>query len=326
MRWNFFYALILSLIALTINLLAVGFLLRSKNLKKSRFNTLVLYLSISDCCLLVQIILHTFFEHVFEDTAAGLYGCMGMKHSIGGTVCFTEWQMAMICMERLQATFQHEIPILKKLTSARSLGISFVASQLYSFVPLAYEISQGPQPCHASYTLRPSLKYSIDIPLFCTYWALVTLYGVIIYRMVKIIRKWTTELETGHTLTRNRLNNIKRMKMNMVTLGIILAVTTLAVLPREICAIVSTFVAHNEFLQKFIQFGNYVLLLNPLIDPFIYVLRIEEVRKKVSCCSKTTRVEPIHIKVQPQNNENGASTSGQAVSSVPFRSFNNSSK
>lgn len=317
MRWNFVYALGMSMFGLIINLLAVGFLLRSKNLKKSRFNTLVLYLSISDCCLLVQIIIHTFFEQFKDDNDGGLYGCMVMKHSMGGTLCFTQWQTAMICMERLQATFQREIRILKKLTSIRSLGISFFASQLYSILPLVYEISQGPQPCDPSYTFRKSFLFSVDIPLFCTYWALVTLYAVVIYRMVNIVREWKAEVSTGHTLTRNRLSNIKRMKMNMVTLGIILVVTSLAVLPREVCSVVSTFVDLNDRLLKFGQIGNYVILLNPLIDPFIYVLRIEEVRNTILCCSTRNRVEPINIRVQPQNNT--ASTS-RTVTTGPFMS------
>lgn len=318
MRWNFVYAFAICSFAAVINLCAIGILRSNSKLKKSRFHTLVLYLSISDCFIAVQYIFHTLFNYLDEGAAVTLYGCMVFKHSLGGTIGFSEWQTLMICLERLQATFPHGKPLLKKLTSNRSVGISFVVCQLYTFLPLIYEMTQGPQPCHVSYTTKLTYVISLDVPLLSYYFMIVVLYIIVIWRIAQRNKRWTAEENsTNFARTKRRIDAMKRMKMNMLTLGIIITVTSLAILPRELSAIVSIFVDHNELLLQFVLIGNYATLLNSLIDPLIYVIRIKEVRDKVTCSARRNRVVPINISVQPYNRLNVPSSS---TSARPFMS------
>lgn len=307
MESQFVYAFLIGFFSLILNLIAIGFLFGSKILRQSRFRTLVLCLSISDCSIVVQYVILSIFQNFDKGTDITIYGCMIMKHSLVGTLCFSAWQTTMICLEVLKATYQCDVKILKRLTSNRSIGVSFIVCQLYTTVPLIYEITQGMNACDVTYTLRLSFILSMDVPLFCYYMALVFLYGVVVVRMVKLIKL----LSTDTSMDRKKWNVIKRMKMNMITLGVIIAVTSLAVLPREIMSVVSMFMEDDEHMTLYALIGNGALLLNPLLDPVIYVLCIKVIRRKVTSCCRRKRVVPLEINMQPGEQQNVRSTNGR---------------
>lgn len=309
------YAFVVCSFATVMNLCAIGILLNNKKLKKSRFHTLVLYLSISDCCIAVHYIVHSVFNYLDDGASITQYGCMVLKHCIGGTVGFSEWQTLMICLERLHAMYPHEKPLLKKLTSDRSVIISFIVCQLYTFLPLIYEITYGPQPCHVSYTTKITFVLSIDIPLMCYYLSIVILYAVLLRQIITKSKNRVAD-NTSILSMKTKHEAMKRMRMNMLTLGIIIAVTSVSIIPRELGAVFSLFMENDDIILRIVMIGNYTALINPLVDPVIYVIRIKEVRDKVACLSFRNQIHPQNINVRAYEQQNLPPNSGLSTLSI----------
>ncbi|CAG2227847.1 unnamed protein product [Mytilus edulis] len=73
-----------------------------------------------------------------------------------------------------------------------------------------------------------------------------------------------------------------QFRRSINTLGIIIIVVTVSVLPSVILNIVSASNANID-LTKLTQFSNILALVNPLAEPFLYVLRLREYRKAIVC-------------------------------------------
>lgn len=293
MQWNFVYAFMICSICFITNICAICILCTMKKLRKSRFHFLVLFLSISDSCIALQFIIHSVINYINTGTDGYLYGCMILKHSIGGTIGFSEIQTLLICFERLHATFNREVKTLKKITSNASVVISFLLCQLYTFIPLIIEVSYGPQPCTVAYTTRRLYVLTLDVPLLFSAVTIVFVYSIVICR-IKRRKILVVNSMTSAEIIKKK-NAMMRMKVNIITIGIIITVTFISVFPREIIAIYCTFSEQTEFVLNLVLVGNYLTLLNPLIDPIIYIARFKEVRDMVRCKRFVTPATTIQV-------------------------------
>lgn len=76
---------------------------------------------------------------------------------------------------------------------------------------------------------------------------------------------------------------------NALTLGMIILLTVIATLPRTITGMYSYAVGGSEKAISVMWLTNKIMLVNPLVDPFIYIFRIKRCRDRLTCkrCGKT---------------------------------------
>lgn len=75
---------------------------------------------------------------------------------------------------------------------------------------------------------------------------------------------------------------IKKFRRSMVTLIIVIIATSACVLPSVIINIMSA-LTFDRVTTNTIEFTNIFIVLNPLIDPIVYVLRIKDFRNQLRC-------------------------------------------
>lgn len=75
---------------------------------------------------------------------------------------------------------------------------------------------------------------------------------------------------------------IKRFRRSLSTLIIVIFTVYVCILPSVLTNIASA-VTKNKIPDSILEFTNIFILLNPLIDPIVYVLRIKEFRSKLKC-------------------------------------------
>lgn len=80
--------------------------------------------------------------------------------------------------------------------------------------------------------------------------------------------------------TRNAMNRILKMA---ITLGFVILVLLLSVMPKVIIGLAVIGDPLNTNLNAALEISDIFLFLNPLLDPFIYVLRIRSFRERLSC-------------------------------------------
>ena len=296
MKWNFLFAFLICSFALVINVCSIVVLYKTKTLNKTRFYFLVLLLSISDSTISIHYILHTVFNYMDDGSDTYLYGCMIFKQAIGGTFGFSIFQILMICLERLHATFTSEIKILRKLTSNTTVGLAFFMFPIFNIIPLIIEMQNGPHPCVVDYSARPLYVISVDCPVILCLCLIISIYFVVIVRIVKKQRK---VLDNTFAISIAQQNTLKRMKRNAVTLGIIILVTSISFFPREMIAIWVSLTGKTEGKLHLMILGNHLTLINPLIDPIIYILRFKQIRDLLLCACKSRTAPVTLINVRP---------------------------
>ena len=129
-KFSFAYCVI-SFLCIVFGVFAILALIKTNTLRKSRFKSLVFLLSISDIAIGVLIIIHAVVANLYTNTNGYMYGCMILKHLISGTYGFSDFQVLVICMERLNSTFTTDVKFIRKLTCNVTVGIAFVSSQVY---------------------------------------------------------------------------------------------------------------------------------------------------------------------------------------------------
>lgn len=102
----------------------------------------------------------------------------------------------------------------------------------------------------------------------------------------------STVLENGNNGTKRMttrssqsksLQKEKRFRQNMTTLGVVIAITVISILPK--CGIsILMHISPNLISSSKIAYLKGFLLINPIIDPFVYVFRIKEFRDKINPC------------------------------------------
>ena len=285
------YAIIpVPIIFVVLNVCALVILCTTKNLKRNRFNCLVLYLSVSDTAIGVQ----TFIKFTINSFAEGeiqKYICSVLGTFSTATTLFSMYQVLLICIERLNATYSVPNTHLKRVTSDRAVIFGFLLFQFYPLAICVYEIVTNETLCFILPTVVNIT--SIDTPIVAMTTVIIILYILTLLR----IKKQQNKIRE---LTETALNRIERMKRNMITLGIIVFVTVTILVPRPIAAIIA-FSAQNQMSRSMLKISTYLLVLNPIVDPLIYVFRIKTFRQRLFCCHTMPRQQIIITQATPYN-------------------------
>lgn len=290
-------AVVISTLIVLLHVCSIYVSITSKDLKKNRFLVLALYLSLSDCAVGLQFMYHGFLNLLnsgFQNSAY-LYQCMILKHLACGTVISSLLQTLVICLERLNATFTTKKRFLMILTGNPSVAFYFVMSHCIALVRFGVETVKGPVPCDGLQTITMTFILSHDVLSTTILMSVITCYSIVVYQMVK--QQKMVDIQKGALsawqITKKKRNGI-RMRNNLITLGLIIIITSITVLPRSFVGFYAYSVAGPEKVSDLIMVVNTVFLLfNPLFDPLVYVLRIKKYREFLRC--KCIKSNSLHV-------------------------------
>ncbi|VDI01540.1 Hypothetical predicted protein [Mytilus galloprovincialis] len=266
----------------------------SKELKKNRFLVLSMYLSLSDSALGLEFIYHNILVFMNSQGVTFQYQCLMIQHLAGGTIMSSLIQTLLICIERLNATFTIQKDILVFVCSNKGVLLYFILCHCIALLRFGIATVDGPVPCEPKNTATTILLFSHDIPCLCIVVAIVFCYGVVVYRMIRLQNFAQASSMTDSQVAKKKAKAIRTRK-NVVTLGLIIAVSLVAVLPRSMLAFYFYMGNTSAITGTLIMIiNNFFILLNPVLDPVIYVLRIKKYRQYLRCkCLKKNAVSDL---------------------------------
>ncbi|CAC5374876.1 OLFR [Mytilus coruscus] len=240
-------------------------------LRKSRFEKLVIHLSISDILFIVEVVTYIVLKEL--DTGLDIlykYACLSVRNITAGAYIFSLFQSYLICLELLNATFSVEINVIREFTSYKGVVIGCIVCHLGSIHQTVIEIflfQTSLSVCNTS--IKTALVKPVALLCICT----ILMYLIIVVR------------------TYNRQNNRPGSSCNTVTakmtikafkiLSVVISITPIANIPSCIIALYLKFFGRTENIIRWIFHCNTLVIINPLLDPIIYVFRLEDFRDQI---------------------------------------------
>ncbi|CAC5368381.1 unnamed protein product [Mytilus coruscus] len=264
---------------------------KTPKLRKSRFEKLVIYLSISDIIFLVEVIIYTLITEI--DTGLDIaykYVCLSVVNLTAGTYIFSLFQCFLICLERLNATFALDISIVTGMTSNKGVVVGCIACHLGSVLQTVIEIFLFQKSLLACNTSDDGIKIALVIPMAFLCMLTLLLYIVIVVRIYK--RQNTRPGSSSNTM-------MAQMTMRALkTLTVVMSITLIVNVPTCIIAFYSELYGRSENIIRWTFYTKFLVMINPLLDPIIYIIRLEDFREHISkvlcifCRRNDSQVEP----------------------------------
>lgn len=276
---------LLTICCIILNACSLVILFRTNILKKKTFSRLLMLLSISDIMIGLEALLHGIILHRFIqlDRNTKEYVCAILTSLSTATLLFSLFQVCLICIERLNATLETPRTTLAHITSNLFIGLGFVVFHLYPLVFRIFEFSQHAPSCDIAPTT--SHIFLLDIPAVLLVTVIVALYIIVIIRIMRQHNKihgTSPVINTGSHQNQSSMA-YKRMKKNVLTLGIIISISIIAIAPRAIASITSLIMGNNPENIRSVLITTRLMILNPILDPIIYVLRMKKFRQQLPC-------------------------------------------
>ncbi|CAC5358858.1 unnamed protein product [Mytilus coruscus] len=248
---------------------------KSSKLRKSRFEKLVLHLSISDIIFLVEVITYI----LLKEFDIGLdisykYACLTVRNLTAGTYIFSLFQCFLICLERLNATFVVDKTAIRGITSGKGVVIGCIICHLGSVLQTVIEILLFQTSLSVCNTSASSIKTALVIPMTLLCICIILIYLIIVVRIYN--RQNQHPGSSRNTMTAKM--TIKAFK----TLSVVMSITLIANIPSCIISLYSEFFGRTETISRWIVYCNTLVIVNPLLDPIIYVFRLEDFRDKIA--------------------------------------------
>ncbi|VDH95109.1 Hypothetical predicted protein [Mytilus galloprovincialis] len=271
--------------------LSIYILNSSKELNQSRFLVLTLCLSLSDITIGLEFLYHNVLRFMNSQSAPFQYQLMAIRYLACGTVLWSLMQTLLICIERLNATLITKKGILVYLTSNKCVVLCFILSHFIAVLMFGVETIGGPVPTDPKNTATPLIVFSFDILILCITVSIISVYGVVVYRITHAQRNVQTSGLTASQFEK-KTRDTKRMRKNVITLGVIIALVLVAFFARSFAVLYLYTVNENEIDDiVFLICNNVFVLVNPLLDPVIYTIRIKNFRDHLRCkCIKNNSV------------------------------------
>ncbi|CAG2199964.1 F2RL1 [Mytilus edulis] len=257
-------------------------------LRKSRFRKLVINLSISDIIFIVEVIIYIVATEIATDLdIAYKYACLSITNLTAGTYIFSVFQCLLICLERLNATFSVELRIVKGITSIKGIVIGCMLCHLGSVLLTVIEIFLFQNRLTECNTNDQDIKTVFVIPMAFLCMCTIIIYVVIVVRVYKI--QISRPGSSSNTMMQQM--TIKALK----TLSVVSFVTLVGNTPGTFIALYSEFYERSENIIRWTFYTRLLVMINPLLDPFIYVFCLEDFRQqiaKVLCRKRDLQTEP----------------------------------
>lgn len=171
------------------------------------------------------------------------------------------------------------------MTSHKSTIVGFVIAHIYALLGFCinYSISLYPIRCGLSETVILKYYLMYDVPFIVLVAAIASCCLIIRFRLKHHILR----VNDLHTSNQNMFSSSKiaTLKRNIITTYIIISAAFIAYIPREIYLfwIFATRNAHTAQSLRVVEILSISTLLNPLIDPVVYLQRMKVFRKELRC-------------------------------------------
>ena len=192
--------------------------------------------------------------------------------------------------------------MLKVLTNDFAIGLGFLFPHIYFLFRGVLEFCGSIQrvefPCGTKYSTQKHFLLFVDVPNALFVAMIAFCYLGVILRIIRNRRQVNVNGNLTDLQVQQKTKATLRMRNSMITLGCIIIVTTVSILPRTLYGLYANIA--NTINEEIVKATNNLLLLNPLVDPFIYIFSIEEVRHQLICkCRQTNRTALTAIAKQP---------------------------
>ncbi|VDI81219.1 Hypothetical predicted protein [Mytilus galloprovincialis] len=241
----------------------------------------------NDACFMIEYGWFTILMNIKDMNTYGFHQdqCLVMTHIVPAAILSSLLMIFIMCLHRLNATFTRKKRILTVLTNDVAIGLAFMFSRVYYLVRFVWEFANNAQreefPWSPKYNTQKRFLFYVDVMSALSVTMIACCYITVIFR---IIRNQTQVhgLESLSELQIYQRKSIElRTRYNTITLSCIILVTACSVLPRTLYGLNSNITGtHNGDI---VRATNNLLLINPLVDSFIYIFRIKEVRRLVVC-------------------------------------------
>lgn len=284
-------------------------LAKTKSLLKNKFVCLALILSLSDGTLMLEKILHEVFVYScnnFNNKETWQYFCLMLKHLVASTIIFSQFQTFLICLERLNATFVVPNRILKWMTNTITIGICFLGMQALSILAFTFTTNtvhdpDEPNGCQPKLTITKGTFIKFDVPNGVLIFLIAICYVIVMIRMKERQKQSVVLNHVTKTQIDRQNKAILNMRKNVITLTFLVLVTFFAILPRTVYGMYCQY--REESSPDVITITNNMLLINPLLDPFVYVFRIREFRDRLKCkCLKRNTIGSVTSEIRNLRN------------------------
>ncbi|CAC5416356.1 OLFR [Mytilus coruscus] len=262
-----------------LNIIFMVVLFRSHSLRNSRFHFLTLCLSIGDFLTMIltfALLLNSLLEELKLHVH---YLCRLLSLLVYCSVLFSLCQTLLICVERYLATSVTNNLRRNVLAQKKLILLLFVLCVLYTSVLLGlggFSLQSG---CLGNQYTSLHMIFS-EVPLILLFIAITVIYIITAVRIKQIITRVTFINNDTSSLQLSR--RIIRLKINLFTLGLVLLILAISVVPRVAVALIGQSQNGNV--------GNVTLVIPPIFNPIIYCIRFVEVRNmlKPNCICRTT--------------------------------------
>lgn len=230
-----------STVSLGLNLLALVILIKSKETRKQKFKCLTLCLSISNIITSISVIVAVVYTVLNSLNRYTQCICFVFVLIISIAHTFSLVQVFFICIERFLAlrSTQDTRNWRKRLTL--SYICSFVLVAAYNGIIFGLYGKTETTSCIVESIFTDNYwiyKLSITICRLITYVIIVVVYGIVIL----ILRKQLTKVhyQDAAAELQRVSNHTKQYKRSIITLGILISILTLLVLPHGVTNIILT--------------------------------------------------------------------------------------
>ena len=304
MQWFFTLGICMTLFG--VHVFAAVALAKTKKLAKTRLFRFAFFLIVSDACFVIE---YGWFAILMNINDMNTYGfhqdqCLVMIHFVPAAILSSFLMIFIMCLHRLNATFTVKKRILTVLTNDVAIGLAFLFSHVYYLFRCVCEFINNAQrvefPCSPKYNNQKRFLLYVDVMNFLCVIMIACCYITVIFRMIRN-RKKVHGIESLSELQIYQQKATElRMRYNIITLSCIILVTACSVLPRTLYGLYSNITGtHNGDIVRVL---NNLYLINPLVDPFIYIFRIKEVRRQVICrCFRINQTAPATTITHPNN-------------------------
>ncbi|CAC5381811.1 unnamed protein product [Mytilus coruscus] len=240
----------------------------------------------------------------FDTDGAHQDQCLVLVHFIPAVIQFSLLMTILMCLQRLNATFRTPKQMLTVLTSDIAIGLGFLFPHIYFLCRCIFEFIDQIQrvqfPCAPKYNTQKRFLFYVDVPSTLFVAVIAICYVDIILRIIRNRREVNVIGNLSDLQLHQKKKAVLRLGYNMIILSCIIIVTACSFLPRTIYGLYTNLTGTiNEEIAKATK---TLLLLNPLVDPFIYIFSIKEVRRQLKCrCCQLIRKVPETTAIQLAN-------------------------
>jgi len=268
------YSITVMLFAVALNICCIVVLCKSKSLQENRFYVLTIYLSITDLGTSLAATVMSLW--IMSDTSTfAPYACILIFGALIAMIMCAMYQTLLICIHQLFVVFEIHSSFFNKMCT--KCGIFAVYTLIHIYVITLYfsYCNLSATKClHANIVGSNEHKIVlwIDLVVLLLTGAILIIYSIVIGLVVRRHNQVQSISE----------NTAKKLKSYGLTLGIIIVVGFVSVLPAS-CYSLSLLLNPGFVSYATRRLANNMYLIKPLLDPIIYVFRIRKFRRYLIC-------------------------------------------